>query len=66
MCIPAEDRDKLTNIAHHTSDPLLSNALLLILRGADLPKPVAQRLLNAGAAMLDAHDAAKKFLGRQP
>lgn len=66
MCdIPPEDRAKLEEIAATTSDRLLSNALVLILRGAYLPQPVVQRLLNAGAALLDAHDAAMRFTNRK-
>jgi hypothetical protein len=64
MCIPSEDREKLHEIANNTTDDLLPLAISLILRGSMLPKPVAQRLLNAGAAMLDAHDVAKRIVGR--
>lgn len=57
------ERAQLMKLAAETDDPMLSNAILLILRGSALPQPVVQRLLNAGAMMLDAHDVAKKIVG---
>ncbi len=64
MCTMLQsEREKLMEIASSTEDPLLSNAILLILRGSTLPHPVVQCLLNAGAAMLDAHDRARRIIG---
>lgn len=63
VCIPVADRQQLEELAANTADPLLSNAILLILRGESLPPPVASRLLNACASLLDAHDYAQKLFG---
>lgn len=56
----AEERAQLEKIAADTEDPLLAIALQLVLRGAELPAPVVQRLLNACSALLDGYDAMKR------
>lgn len=67
MCdMPVSDRDKLIEIADHTSDRLLSNGILLLLRGDTLPYHVAQALLNSGAALMDAVDLARRVVGGRP
>lgn len=58
------EREQIEQLAADTEDQLLANALLLVLRGATLPAPVVQCILNGCAALLDAHDAAKRVLGR--
>jgi len=57
------EREQIEKLAAETDDPLLANALLLVLRGATLPAPVVQCILNGCAALLDAHDVAKRMLG---
>jgi hypothetical protein len=47
-------------LASETEDPLLSLAILLILRGATLPAPVIQTVLNGCSAMLDGYDVMKR------
>jgi hypothetical protein len=63
VCIHVLEREQLQELAANTADPLLANAILLILRGESLPPPVASRLLNACASLLDAHDYAAKLFG---
>ena len=54
------ERAMLEKLAAETDDPLLSNAILLLLRGATLPTPVVQRILNGCAALLDGYDALRR------
>lgn len=62
--LPSE-REQLERLANDTDDPLLANAIHLILRGSFLPAPVVQCMLNGCAALLDAHDAAKRVLSKK-
>jgi hypothetical protein len=57
------EREILEQLAAKTDDPLLGLTLTLVLRGASLPAPVIQCFLNGCAAMLDAHDVAKRVFG---
>lgn len=59
------ERAILEKLHVDTEDPLLSIAISLVLRGASLPAPVVQCILNGCAALLDAHDAAKRVLRRK-
>jgi hypothetical protein len=65
MCnMPESDLEKLLEIAEHTTDRLLANGILLLIRGDSLPYGVAQALLNSGAALMDAVDMTKRIIGR--
>jgi hypothetical protein len=64
MCMLPSEREQLEKLAASTTDPLLQNAILLLLRGESLPPAVVTRLLNAGASLLDAHDMAIRMLGK--
>ena len=56
------EREQIEKLASETDDPLLANALLLVLRGATLPAPVVQRLLNACSALLDGYDVLRRII----
>lgn len=60
-----EERKILGDLANDTEDVLLASAIHLLLRGATLPAPVVQCILNGCAALLDAHDVAKRVLKRK-